>query len=426
MHIAIIGAGITGLTAAYKLSHEGHKVTVYERGTVPGGLGTYIEIGGNYLESFYHHFFQSDRHLRALVDELGLSSQLRYYRVKTGIYRSGQVHPFSTPLDLIQYKPLPLIDRVRCGLMLAFFKVIPFEIKALDNITAKRWIKAVGGQNVYSAIWGPLLEGKFADYSDKIPALWLWGRIYDRSLKLGYINGSAKTLFDTLIDEIKKLKGEIILEAEVTGVLSKGDTVDVTVNGKTKTFDKCLLTTVSPISALLIKNKLDDKLLENMNANDHLGAVCVILELKHSIQSQYWLNICENGADVLVMVEHTNLIDKKHYDGRVVVYLANYIHRSKKRFQLTEKEIINEYAAFLKKINPKFTKSWVLKAHLARVARTQTIFQTGALKTRPPHQLPVKNLYMANIDQMYPHDRNLNLGIMLGKKISKMMTKDSA
>jgi protoporphyrinogen oxidase len=302
--------------------------------------------------------------------------------------------------------------------------MVPFEIRALDNITAKWWIKNIGGENVYNAIWGPLLEGKFADYNDKIPALWLWGRIYDRSLKLGYINGSAKTLFDKLIGEIESLNGEIVLEAEVSGVESKGERVEVTVGRRKTVFDKCLLTTVSPISAQLIKNKLDDELIKNMNANDHLGAVCVILELKESVQSQYWLNICEKGADVLVMVEHTNLIDRSHYANRHIVYLANYIHRSKKRFQMTEKEVIDEYTSFLKTINPSFKKSWVLKAHLARIARTQTIFYTGALKTRPPHRLPVKNLYMANIDQMYPHDRNLNLGVMLGKRVSRMMIED--
>ncbi|MBI1863459.1 FAD-dependent oxidoreductase, partial [Candidatus Microgenomates bacterium] len=256
-------------------------------------------------------------------------------------------------------------------------------------------------------------------------ALWLWGRVFDRSLKLGYLTGSAKILFDRLIAQIEKQNGTIVLNAEVTAVLSKNNKVAVTVNGKTRLFDKCLLTTVSPISALLIKNKIDAKTLKLMNENDHLGAVCVTLELKHSVQSQYWLNICEKNADVLVMIEHTNLIDKSHYDNRVIVYLANYLHRSTKRFQMSEKEIIDEYTGFLKKINPQFDKSWIIKARLARVPRTQTIFYTGALTTRPPHRLPVKNLYMANIDQMYPHDRNLNLGIMLGKKVATMMGEET-
>ena len=424
MEIAIIGAGITGLTAAHTLTKAGHDVTVYERGAVPGGLGTYIEIGGNHLESFYHHFFKSDKYLRGLIDELGLTPELKYHTVKTGVFRGGTVHPFSSVLDLLRYKPLPFVDRVRCGMMIALFKALPVEITALDTITAQRWIKTVGGPKVYDAIWGPLLEGKFADYAGEIPALWLWGRIFDRSLQLGYLNGSAKTLFDKLITTIQENGGKIILNAEVTGVESKDDEVVVTVGGKAKKFDKCLLTTVSPISSLLIKNTIDAKTKKTMEDNDHLGAVCVILELKHQVQSQYWLNICEKGSDVLVMVEHTNLIPAREYGNRHVVYLANYIHRSKKRFQMDEKAIINEYANFLKTINPKFDKSWILKAHLARVPRTQTIFHTGALKTRPPHRLPVKNLYMANIDHMYPHDRNLNLGVMLGTRVSSMIMED--
>ncbi|MDI1320079.1 MAG: FAD-dependent oxidoreductase, partial [bacterium] len=55
--IAIVGAGITGLTAAYRLSRQGHAVTVLERGAQPGGsvrsireYGYLIEAGPNSLQ----------------------------------------------------------------------------------------------------------------------------------------------------------------------------------------------------------------------------------------------------------------------------------------------------------------------------------------------------------------------------------------
>jgi len=38
----------------------------------------------------------------------------------------------------------------------------------------------------------------------------------------------------------------------------------------------------------------------------------------------------------------------------------------------------------------------------------------------PPFQL-AKNIYMANIDQMYPHDRNLDQGVELGNKVANII-----
>ena len=40
MRIGIVGAGITGLTAAYELGKAGHSVTVFEKDTFAGGLAS--------------------------------------------------------------------------------------------------------------------------------------------------------------------------------------------------------------------------------------------------------------------------------------------------------------------------------------------------------------------------------------------------
>lgn len=426
MKIGIIGAGISGLSAAYELGKKGHEVVVFERGTVPGGLGTYIKIKGNFIERFYHHFFETDHYIRQYAKKLGIDKKLKFYRAKTGIFTpDNKIYPFSSASDLLRFTPLSFLDRIRCGFTVALFKFLPVPIAKLDTIPAGKWIKQYAGEKVYKTIWGPLLDGKFSDYAKNVPTLWLWGRIRDRSVHLGYFDGSVKILFDKLITYIEKQKGTIRLGAEITGVFSENNKVIIEEKGEKVLFDKVIITTVSPIANLIIKNKLPSKLTQLLSSIDHLGAVCLILELKHSIQSQYWLNICDTAAPVLVMVEHTNMLDKKYYGGRHVVYLANYIHRNDERFRKSDEEVLQEYTSILKRINPSFKKSWIIKSYISRVPRAQTIFEIGALKKIPPIELPLPNLYMINIDQMYPHDRNLNQGIGLGKKVTAIIEANS-
>lgn len=421
MRIAIIGSGISGLTAAYELSKEGHEVVIFEKTGSIGGLGGYLSIGDNYIEKFYHHFFQSDKFIVNFAKELGILDKLKFHKVKTGIFINDRIFPFTTPKDVLLFSPLSLFDRLRCGFMAFLFKAIPFPIYFLDNISAEKVIKIISGNNVYEKIWGPLLEGKFSRYANYVPAMWLWGRIYDRSFKLGYLDGSLKILFDKLIDNIKRFNVLINLNYEILSIKTKGDKVMIKGKKDNFLFDKVILTTVSPIAARIAHDFPDDykKKIESI---DHLGAVCLIVELKHHLQSQYWLNICDKNSPVLVLVEHTNLIDKKFYNGKTIIYLANYIHRNEKGFSLTEKEINEEYIKIFKKINKSFDKSWIIKTYLSKTPYAQTIFKLGALKNRPNIDTPVKNIYLINIDQMYPHDRTVGQGIELGKKVSEMIT----
>jgi len=420
MKIAIIGAGITGLSAALDLTKKGHEITVFERSVVPGGLGTYIKIKDNYIERFYHHFFESDNLIKELAKELGISSKLKSYRAKTGIFLQDKIYSFSSPVDLLKFSPLGFLDRLRCGITMAFLKFLPFTPTSLDKVSAEKWIKKYSGQKVYDKIWGPLLEGKFSKYSSKISALWFWGRIVDRSPKLGYFDGSVKVLFDALLMKLTKKGCRIILGAEIESIENIEGRVIIKGGDKEEIFDKVIITTVSPTANFLIKSELPQKLRNHLKSIDQLGAVCIILELKHFMQSEYWLNLCDKKSKVLVMVEHTNMIDKKHYGGRTILYLANYLHRDDPRFKTADEDVLKEYTQILKKINNNFKDSWILKSYISRVPRAQTIFSTGALKTLPPFKL-TENIYMANIDQMYPHDRNLDQGIELGKKVASMI-----
>ncbi len=58
--MAVVGAGLAGLTAALRLTEAGQRVKVFERYARPGGLARVLEVEGEPLEAFYHHLFTSD------------------------------------------------------------------------------------------------------------------------------------------------------------------------------------------------------------------------------------------------------------------------------------------------------------------------------------------------------------------------------
>ena len=73
-HIAVIGAGLAGLTAAYRLQQQGLSVEVFEARNRAGGRVWTYTIGDSYDELGGKFFGDGGEatHLRAIVAEMGL------------------------------------------------------------------------------------------------------------------------------------------------------------------------------------------------------------------------------------------------------------------------------------------------------------------------------------------------------------------
>src|SRR5713101_5401188 len=105
-HIVVIGAGFTGLAAAYQLIELGINVTLLEADAEMGGLAGSFEVNGERLEKFYHHWFVNDSAIIQLVKELGGEQNLLYRPTRTAMYSANNFFRLSGPLDVLRFKPL--------------------------------------------------------------------------------------------------------------------------------------------------------------------------------------------------------------------------------------------------------------------------------------------------------------------------------
>ena len=336
--IAIIGGGITGLSLAYFLLKRGYQVTVFEKSAELGGLAGTFKFENTHLEKFYHHFFVQDHFAIQLLEELGLKDQLYWVNPQMGFYREGKIYSFSTPVDLLGFKPLSLIERFKMGLLSLTAKREKDWLK-LEKITAKDWLSSKLGPKAYNLVWQPMLTAKFGQYAKEVPASWVWGRLKARAQsrgkfgwqeKLGYLKGGYKIMLDALAQKITSLGGEIKLNSG-TGVLPLVG------------HDFTVVTTPNALRVSYVK---------------YLGSVCLILKLKKSVSSYYWTNIADKNIPFCVMVEHTNVFADQNYNNHKVVYLANYVDNET---ELSDQEIFEQYFNGLRKINPDLVPSDVLE-----------------------------------------------------------------
>jgi len=89
MKVAVIGAGVAGITAAYQLAKGGARVDVYEASDGVGGLSRTIELWGQRADLGPHRFFSGDRRVNRLWLELA-GRDYRMIERLTRIYYRGR------------------------------------------------------------------------------------------------------------------------------------------------------------------------------------------------------------------------------------------------------------------------------------------------------------------------------------------------
>ena len=434
MRVSIIGGGLAGLTAAHDLLNQGHIVTVYEKDAELGGQAGTFAVGGTRLERFYHHLFTSDEHILGLINDLGLADRMTWIRSRVGWFYGGQVYDFVTPMDLLRFTPLSLIDRVRAGVVSLYLQRQADGMK-YEQTTAAEWIKRYAGPEVYRVIWHPLLKGKFGSRAEDVSMTWFWGKMRLRfgSRKglvresLGYMVGSFQALIDALADNIRSKGGVIRTAAEVTGIaLSDGRACGVLTAAGPEDQADAVIATVPCGAMASLAPALSPEYRSLLSGVQYQAALVLVIQVAQQLSRIYWLNVSDPAVPFVAAIEQTNFLPVDTYGGRRLAYCSNYVTPDSPLLAMNASELLAAYTPGLQRINPAFRPDWVEDAWLFKDCAGQPVVTRGYGKLIPDHRTSIGGLYLANTAQIYPEDRGMNYSVRLGKRIAALVHEDAA
>jgi protoporphyrinogen oxidase len=423
--VGILGGGALGLSAALRLAQAGRRVTLIEREPQLGGLAAGFSVGASHLEKFYHHIFRTDTTIIRFIREFRLAERLIWGQPNTSTLSNGRIVSLGSVGDLLRLPLLGPVDRLRFLSGMAVLKAIPNE-RVFAGWTAARFMPRLMGRHVYEVMWEPVLRGKFGARADDIAMSWLWSRVHERTLRLGYLRGGFQLLYDAFGERIRGLGGSVLTGTAATVIRSQDGCVEVQVeSGEVHRFDQVLATLPTRLFARLASG-LPAEFVARYPGPEHFGAHVLILGLDRAlVPGVYWLNINDRDLPFLALVEHTNFLPAADYGGLHLVYLGNYLPMDHPLFGSSDEEVVRSYLDAVRRIRPELDASWVKQHWVFRAPFAQPIVTTDYLRTLPPHRTPLKGVYLANMAHVYPQDRGQNYSLRLGERMAKLMLDDS-
>jgi protoporphyrinogen oxidase len=426
--VAVVGAGVSGMAAAQLLREKGAEVLLFEESSRPGGLARTFKIADTRLECFYHHIFLSDETILTAIRESGVADKLLWNVSPMGFYCQGQIWNFGGPVDLLRFKPLGLLDRLRFGASALYFQKKK-NWRDLEDRTVREWTERWVGKDVYRLIWEPLLRRKFGPGYETVTAAWLWGRINPRANSrskggaqelLGYMEGSFQTFLNAYREHLAKAGVTFHFHHKVTGIRRQGEALAVQAADREFPVDAVVFTGPNDVFLSITEGLgIDESYRRLLGRLRYQAALCTVLELERPLSHIYWLNISDPEIVFGGVIEQTNFVPRETYGGRTVVYIFNYLPWGHPYLTMSRERLLAWYLPSLKKMYPFFEQDMILKSYNFRDMYASPAYLGRYSEMVPPYETPVPGLFLGSMAQIYPEDRNMSNSMIQGRQAAE-------
>lgn len=164
MRVAVVGAGIAGLTAAWELTRQGHDVVVLDGADHVGGKLLTGEVGGVQLDLGAESVLARRPEAVELIEAVGLGGQVQNpATTSAGVWTRGEVRPLpptvlGVPADLDALAASGIVDDVQA-------RAVPVPS---DDVSVGDFVTARAGREVLQRLVEPLLGGVYAGHADAL------------------------------------------------------------------------------------------------------------------------------------------------------------------------------------------------------------------------------------------------------------------